>query len=252
MMLIDDVARALEGIGLELRGGFAADGHLVPCQDGRQFRTVLLVGSAGPAMWQRFAAERPPGANPLDTWTRAVLTPVAQRFGARAVFPFEPPFLPFQQWLMRAEPCHLSPLGIVIHPRYGLWHALRGALLFAEEIGLPETVPPTASPCESCADRPCLTTCPVVAFSGTAYDVARCLGQLSGPAGEDCVALGCRARRACPVGSGYRYAPPQARFHMEAFRQAISRQLTRTVDPCRPRPPPRCLEKHPNRSQVKE
>ena len=35
------------------------------------------------------------------------------------------------------------------------------------------------------------------------------------------MALGCSARRACPVGVAYRYEPTQARFHMEAFRQAF-------------------------------
>src|SRR3546814_16164033 len=29
--------------------------------------------------------------------------------------------------------------------------------------------------------------------------------------------LGCRARRACPVGRAYRYPPAQARLHMAAF-----------------------------------
>jgi hypothetical protein len=31
--------------------------------------------------------------------------------------------------------------------------------------------------------------------------------------------LGCRARRACPVGQGWRYAPAQAEFHMLPFRR---------------------------------
>jgi hypothetical protein len=30
---------------------------------------------------------------------------------------------------------------------------------------------------------------------------------------------GCRARRACPVGRDYRYAPDQAAFHMRPFRR---------------------------------
>jgi hypothetical protein len=32
--------------------------------------------------------------------------------------------------------------------------------------------------------------------------------------------LGCRARRACPVGRGYHYDPKQAAFHMRAFLDA--------------------------------
>jgi hypothetical protein len=224
-MGIDDVARALEPFGLSVRGHFRpepADG--VPAlPDGRPAAAVLMVGNAGPALWRRFAGARPGGPSPLDRWTRDVLTGVAEPSGAHAVFPFQRPYLPFQRWSLRAEPCHVSPLGILIHPEFGLWHALRGALLFADEIapGInPPAAAPRPSPCDACPERPCLNTCPVQAFSETGYDVPRCLARLADSAGADCLDLGCRARRACPVGAGYRYDPAQARFHMEAFRQA--------------------------------
>ena len=42
-----------------------------------------------------------------------------------ALFPFGgPPHFPFQQWARRAEPVHPSPIGLLIHPIYGLWHSL--------------------------------------------------------------------------------------------------------------------------------
>lgn len=221
-MLIDDVAQALGRHGLRLGGGFrpdAVDG-VPPLPDGRPVGAVLMVGNAGPGMWRRFSDERPAGPSPLDAWTRNVLARVAERFGACAVYPFQRPFLPFQQWAMRAEPCHVSPLRMLIHPVFGLWHACRSALLFAGDIGLPDKVE-VASPCGSCVGRPCLSICPVGAFAAGAYDAVGCLAHLDGADGEDCVALGCRARRACPVGSKYRYAPEQAEFHMEAFRRVV-------------------------------
>lgn len=221
-MLIDDVAQALGRHGLRLGGGFRPDAAdaVPPLPDGRPVATVLMVGNAGPGMWQRFSDARPAGPSPLDAWTRHVVAPVAERFGAGAVYPFQRPFLPFQQWAMRAEPCHAAPLRMLIHPEFGLWHACRGALLFAGDIGLPDRVE-APSPCGSCGSRPCLSLCPVGAFAAGTYDAARCRAQLDRPDGEDCMALGCRARRACPVGSEYRYAPEQARFHMEAFRRAF-------------------------------
>jgi ferredoxin len=213
------VTAALAPLGFSLRGGFVADDQVPALADGAACRTVLMIGSHGPAMWRRFQEERPAGANPLDAWTRSVLEPVARRVGADIRFPFDRPFLPFQQWLMRAEPCHSSPLGIVIHPVFGLWHGIRAALLLADDIALAPVIP-TPSPCDSCRDRPCLTACPVGAFSGQVYDVPGCLGHLSRPEGEDCRALGCRARRACPVGAAFRPEPAQARFHMEAFQNS--------------------------------
>jgi len=222
-MVLEEVAWALDGFGLCLRGGFklGEGDDASPLADGRQACTVVMVGNVGAAMWRSFAQQRPASADPLDAWSRTALHQVAKQFGGRAVFPFERPYLPFQQWLMRAEPCHPSPLGILIHPEYGLWHALRGALLFAEEIE-PPAMKGHPSPCEACRDRPCRNTCPVTAFTDMGYDVPRCVAHLNSPAGEDCMALGCRARRICPIGASYRYGSPQARFHMEAFRSAYS------------------------------
>jgi hypothetical protein len=97
-----------------------------------------------------------------------------------------------------------------------VWHGYRGALLFAAAIALP---PPDrrASPCASCADRPCLSACPVGAFDGTAYDVPACARHLASEPEPACMDSGCLARHACPIGRDYRYAPAQARFHMQSF-----------------------------------
>jgi hypothetical protein len=227
----DDLAHALDAAGLTLRGGFCpADGDGVPpLPDGTPVRTVVVVGNAGPAMWRVFSAQRPAAAEPLDAWTRATLTPIARQFGAEVVFPFGGPPLPFQRWLARADRSQFSPLGILIHPEYGLWHAIRGALLFPRDLGL-VAAPAGPSPCQSCDARPCLATCPVSAFSTAGYDAARCVEHLTSGQGEDCVALGCRARRACPLGRTYQYAPEQARHHMESFVRLVSAHLAATAE----------------------
>ncbi len=212
--------QALAASGLLLRGGFhpePSDG--VPGDPG----TLVLVGNAGPAMWRAFAADGDrygDRANALDDWVRDVLTGIAGEAGATALFPFGgPPFLPFQRWAQRAEPVHPSPLGILIHPDFGLWHAYRGALAFDGRLDLPPS-DDRPSPCATCADRPCLSACPVDAFGPGGYDVPACIGHVSAREGSDCMELGCRARRACPVGREYVYEPAQAAFHMAAFRSA--------------------------------
>ena len=50
-----------------------------------------------------------------------------------------------------------------------------------------------------------------------ADDVPACAAHLGSQQGTDCMELGCRARRACPVGRAYIYEPAQALFHMSAF-----------------------------------
>ncbi len=213
-----EIEQSFRETGLSPRGAFhptAGDG-VPPLAIDTPARTVVLAGNAGPRMWRAFDAARAVGGLSLDQWSGRVLTELAAHLHARAVFPFDLPYPPFQRWAVRAEACHPSPLGLLIHPDYGLWHGYRGALLFAAAIELP---PPDrrASPCASCADRPCLSACPVGAFDGTAYDVPACARHLASTPEPSCMDIGCLARHACPVGRDYGYAPDQARFHMQAF-----------------------------------
>ncbi len=224
-MTLGEIEQALADAGLDLRGAFHADTDdaVPPLADGGRTRTVVLAGNAGPRMWRSFAAARAERALTLDSWSKITLTAVAAQFKAQAVFPFERPYSPFQRWAMRAEACHASPLGLLIHPDYGLWHGYRGALLFAVEIELaPRDA--RASPCAGCADRPCLSACPVCAFSAEGYDVPACVRHLAARPEPACMEIGCRARHACPVGRDYRYAPEQARFHMLAFLKEHGRE----------------------------
>ena len=175
-MLYADVAEAVAVTGLVARGGFAVDGDVpVPDQPGgTPTRSVVIVGNVGGAMWPRFRAEDPGGPDPLDTWTRAQLVPIAASLGAVYVHPSDEPFQPFQRWARRADDVWQSPIGLLIHPDHGLWHAYRGALLFPVVVdGLP-TVGSRRSPCLTCADQPCLTTCTVDAFTCRALR-RRCL-----------------------------------------------------------------------------
>ena len=222
------VEAALSARGLVARGGF----HPTPADrvpmlaDGRPAGTLVLVGNVGPGLWRAFAGSREFGTapDPLDRWTRRVLTELADRWGVRALFPFGgPPYLPFVPWAKRAEPVFESPLGILIHPDHGLWHAYRGALAFAETMALPPRAA-RARPCDACADKPCLSACPVGAFTDGTYDVASCTRHIAAPEGSDCLDRGCRARRACPVGSEGAYEPAQARFFMAAFLAARQRE----------------------------
>ncbi|MCR6629963.1 MAG: DUF559 domain-containing protein [Magnetospirillum sp.] len=192
------VQEVLTQYGLIARGGVGA---------------TILIGTAGSAFWPHFQAARRDEVDPLDNWSRRVIGEVAARFGARPLFPQDgPPFLPFQRWAMAAGPVYPSPMGVLVHPEYGLWHSYRGALEFPAPIDLPARAD-AANPCESCADKPCVAACPVGAAAP--YDVPRCKAHLE--AGGRCRAIGCLPRHACPLGQGHAYIPDHAAFHMEAF-----------------------------------
>jgi hypothetical protein len=150
---------------------------------------------------------------------------LAGRFGALALFPFGgPPYLPFQRWAMRAEDVRPSPLGLLIHPTWGLWHSYRGALALAEPCTLAAPERPERGPCDTCADRPCLSACPVGAHSVAGFDDAACFAHLAGPSSASCHETGCLSRRACPVGREHAHAPEQAAFTMRAFHRAQRRR----------------------------
>jgi Fe-S-cluster-containing hydrogenase component 2 len=117
---------------------------------------------------------------------------------------------------MRAEGLKASPLGVLIHPEFGLWHAYRAAFLFDAPIDYAKarSLP---FPCATCREKPCLSTCPVGAITERGYDVAACASHVASTAGSTCREGGCLARRACPVGSTFTYPAKAMEFHMAAF-----------------------------------
>jgi hypothetical protein len=222
---LSELAAALQRHGMLIRGGFALTEDderglaLFPDLAARiRDRTLVLIGNAGPALYDAFfAAGQATGDNPLDDWTRRLVLPIAERFGARAAFPSDgPPWLPFQRWAMRAEGVKASPLGVLIHPRFGLWHAYRAALVFDRALDLP-SAPIPAHPCDTCVEKPCLTACPVGAVTAQGYAVDNCAGHVGSRDGQACRSIGCLARRACPVGIEHFYPDRAMAFHMAAF-----------------------------------
>lgn len=219
MRALATIAEAVEVLGLVVHGAFALydderEGELA------DIASIALVGLGGRRGWAAFSAspEAKDGvADPLDRWSRRILDGLGAELGARTLYPFDgPPHWPFQRWARRAAPMHVSPLGLLIHQEDGLWRGYRGALAFAGCLAVP-LIEATTSPCAACMARPCLSACPVGAFTGAGYDVAACAAHLSDRAGRDCMERGCLARRACPVGVEHIQEPSEAAFHMQAF-----------------------------------
>lgn len=225
--LLEDLSQALRPHGLLPRGvvNFELGQGGPDLADGKPALTVVLIGNAGVSLWEPFGRwrEQQPdggGPDPLDRWSAQVIVPLAKPYDATAYFPSDKPYQPFQQWAMRAEGLKASPLGIVIHPVYGLWHGYRGALGFPVRLDADTAHVPQPHPCATCIGKPCLTHCPVQAVTSEGFDVVSCRGHLAGDAGRaGCMTRGCLAREACPVGAAYRYPAGQLRFHMQALKR---------------------------------
>ncbi|MCC2111090.1 MAG: hypothetical protein KDJ16_03560 [Hyphomicrobiales bacterium] len=222
--LLDEIGQTAKAAGLAVYGGFHPGS-----EDGAPAgaATIVMLGYSGPDMWRHFSAapEAGDGApDPLDRWSRRVIEAIADDLGCAAAFPFGgSPYPPFLRWAAKAAPVWPSPLGMMIHADYGLWASWRGALVFREVLPLGGRSP-AVRPCDTCRDRPCLAACPVKAFTADGYDDAACIDHIASAEGDDCMARGCLARRACPIGRSLAHVPAQAAFHMGAFLTAGRRR----------------------------
>lgn len=201
--------------------GLAVIGALHPTPDAPELPaktgTLVLLGPGEPGFWARMSAlpEFQDGVpDPLDRWSRRTIGELAERFGGTALFPFGgPPWLPFLDWAQSCGTIWVSPVGLLVHETAGLMVSIRGALALPQRLELPEAA---TRPCDTCADKPCLSACPAGAMGPNPYDTTACRAWLDRPE-SDCMALGCAVRRACPVSQAYPRDPAQSAFHMRAF-----------------------------------
>ncbi len=238
-MMLNDILDCAGQYGLVARGGFiVAERDNVPDIGADAAQSLILFGNAGSSLWECFSVSDEyldGNPQPLDRWSERIGREIADRFGGLALFPFGgPPYRPFLQWASKSESLRSSRLGMLIHPRYGLWHAYRFALacptvpdgLAGADAKRVETKA-AQDICARCPDKPCLHHCPVDAFTGQYYDVERCYDYLDSDPRNSCLDQGCAARLACPEGLQFRYQPEHARFHITAFYSSIAAQKNR-------------------------
>lgn len=189
--------------------------------DGFGIGHVLLLGPDEPDFWDRFTASpeyQDNAAHPLDRWSLRQVGALAQAWGGHAVLPYDgPPWPPFLQWAARSGQAWSSPTGLLVHPTAGLFLSFRGAVLLPSDMTADTASPPATNPCITCAERPCVTACPVGALrEGADYDVPRCQAHMRSAEGAAC-RMGCLVRRACPVSQTLNRPDAQSAFHMRAF-----------------------------------
>ena len=186
--------------------------HLGEPQVLRPFRQLILIGHAGPGLWQ--ALQTSPFrqlADPVDSYT---VDQVERLFAAAApgsryeiLYPGsgQPPL---QRLGELAGWHHPSPFWLGINREWGSWFAYRAVAL--ADCDFPLTAPLAGdSPCDDCRDRPCLAACPIDALNRGSLRV--CLDYRL--AEESRCREQCPARLACPVGAEHRYSVEQIRYH---------------------------------------
>ena len=242
--MIAALGRALAPFGFDLVGVTtpAAYDALVPPShrlgSTRLARSIVVIGNGGGAFWsayRRHCAAEPAyaaRAHPLDAFTTTVMEthalPAIAHLGAAPVvrFPFDvaAPALSFVHLAEAAGLGCRSLLGVLVHPEYGPWMALRAALLVDADL---EATRPAAGfdPCPTCVDRPCITACPADAITpAEGWNVPRCVDFRTTAETNPCETR-CHARVACVYGRHHRYPDDALAYHQgRAFAVMRKRQ----------------------------
>jgi len=231
--LLKTITSALAPHGLNLIGTTTVADYeaLVPSQYHvasllPEAKTLIVIGNGGGQFWEGFRAycQERPGylqgrRHPLDDYTVEViektLTPILAQPGVGYRYLY-----PFRFWSEPVSFMHLarasglagpSILGVVIHPVYGPWMALRAALLINQEF----RAAPTAAgfdPCPTCVERACMAACPASAVSvQKGWDIPACV-QHRLRVTANCVDY-CHARFDCVYGREHRYPLDELQYH---------------------------------------
>jgi epoxyqueuosine reductase len=142
------------------------------------YQRLVVIGHAGRRLWAELTREPFHSSDPVDDYSRAHTAHFASHYlddtGWRLLYPGDV-FFPLNLLGELVSWGRPSPLGLGIHPEYGLWWAYR--TVFLSQLRLPvTTVVPAPHPCDGCVGQPCLAACPAGALSATAgFDVYACL-----------------------------------------------------------------------------
>jgi hypothetical protein len=238
-VLVAELTRVLAPFGLNLVGTTtpAAYDALVPASHrlgSARTGAIVVIGNGGGRLWAAYREhvarepERAAAAHPLDTFTAEVMeryaVPVAERLGLHPELrlPFRERAFSFVHLAEAAGLGRRGLLGVLLHPEFGPWMALRGALLVDDAPRVPR---PAAGfdPCPACRDRPCIAACPGSAVSSPeGWNVPRCIDFRIARGAENPCADRCHARVACVYGRAHVY-PADALAHHQTRAFAVIR-----------------------------
>ncbi len=205
-------------------------GPAMPVSELEKYHSLVLIGNAGSALWHAMEQHGCQGADPIDDFSARVATAYAAEYlESKAILLYPSSYLiSLTELGKRARWSFVSPIGLGIHPKFGLWFAYRAVLLVEVRLH-PTAVPEWHSPCDTCVDKPCQTSCPPGAVTEPgSFGLETCsLFRLreNSPCARKCL-----ARLSCPVGAEYRYATEQMNYFYDRSIITISRYFGAAVD----------------------
>jgi len=189
-----------------------------------RFQHLILLASCGSRYWQNMKQDpgvKVEGPDPVDNYT---IRAVGNFFGNDAIIVYPRNRLIPLRALGKLAGWHYdSPLGLGIHPVFGLWFAYRAVIMSSADFTplAVEIDGQAGSPCGSCRDKPCITACPASAAIESGFEVQLCSDYRMEP--DSSCQSRCISRLACPVGRDHRYLPDQMAYHYRHSLAAIKR-----------------------------
>ncbi len=228
-MSFSDGIKFLESNGINLFHAFDTPSvsslicSVLPDFELASFPTTVLIANAGFDFWDSMKQAGVRGSDPVDQYSILL----AQEFAgkhlsckAQILYPSDHP-VSLLSFGSRAGWSLATPMGVSIHPTYGTWFAYRA--LFLIDTYIPASSPLDAEhPCESCIDKPCQTECPSKAVGDMGSFKHETCARFRIEDGSPC-ADRCLSRLRCPVGSEYRYADEQMKYHYGRSRKTMLR-----------------------------
>jgi len=195
--------------------------------------SIILVGFAGNKFWPKFNSyiDNNPEfkeSNPdlIDNYTELVFEEATEILNngdikSTYMFPFGEDAVQLD-FMKLGELCGAgvrSLLGILLHPKYGTWMSLRGAVVTDHVFETYDEPIRDFTPCPPC-DKPCIGACPVHTISDAGWDWESCMKfRIS----DDTCSKSCASRLACPYGAEERYTHPQLAYHHDHVLKSIKK-----------------------------
>ena len=195
--------------GLEVSGSF----H-------KNFKQTIILLSPAHNFWSIFTKSgeyHQKIIDPIDTWSKRVISNIAVKVSAEPKFPFGKNFgAPFLEWAKLSGEAWISPVGMLVHSKMGLIVSYRGAWIFDHKIKRRKRY--AEKPCIKCMNKPCRNACPINALTPEGYDIQSCYDFLDTNRGQNCMTNSCKVRTSCPISVAVKHNSEHSLHHMNAFK----------------------------------
>jgi len=178
------------------------------------YKSLVLLGNGGSLFWEKMQNSGFQSDNPFDDFSISLLERTISEYwnleNYKILYP-DNQLIPLMKIGELAGWHHPSPMGIGIHPTYGLWFAYRIAFVTTADL-VKQREDSKEHHCMNCSSKPCIDACPAKALiEDGPMDTQKCISY--------CVTEGtlcnskCLSRVSCLIASDKRYTDEQLHYH---------------------------------------